>query len=182
MRKDITEYKMTTITGRQLKIEQTELPENIRRVAFTGHRDLKKYPDFSALKLYEAAEKCILRGAKEFYCGMARGFDLLAGECVLSLKKLYSDIKLVAYIPFETQYETMTDEEIARYMHLKDCADPLLSETFFDSYVRWCMTYRDDRLVEKADVLIAFLREEKGGTAYTVKKFLRKKGDAVLYV
>ena len=50
---------MTTITGRQLKIEQTELPENIRRVAFTGHRDLKKYPDFSALKLYEAAEKCI---------------------------------------------------------------------------------------------------------------------------
>ena len=114
MRKDITEYKMATITGRQLKIEQTELPENIRRVAFTGHRDLKKYPDFSALKLYEAAEKCILRGAKEFYCGMARGFDLLAGECVLSLKKLYPDIKLVAYIPFETQYETMTDEEIAK--------------------------------------------------------------------
>ena len=170
------------LNERQLKIHAPALEKKIKSVAFTGHREVEKYCDFSARKLYEATESYIKRGATDFYCGMARGFDLLAGECVWSLKKLYPDIELVAYIPFETQYETMTDEEIARYMHLKDCADPLLSETFFDSYVRWCMTYRDDRLVEAADALIAFLRKEKGGTAYTVKKFLKKKGDEIVYI
>lgn len=173
---------METTQETQLKMPQFEFPENLYRVAFSGHRDLKKHSDFSAQKLFEAVEKCIQKGAKEFYCGMARGFDLLAAECVLSLQKIYPDIKLVAYIPFEKQYEKMNDEEIARYMHIKKHADPALSKTFFETYVKWCMTYRNDRLVEKADVLIAFLREKKGGTAYTVKKFIQKKGDNVIYL
>ena len=166
----------------QLKIQYPSLIKKIKSVAFTGHREVEKYPDFSARKLYEATETCIKRGATDFYCGMARGFDLLAGECVLALKKLYPEIRLIAYIPYEKQYEKMTDEEIARYMHLRDCADVKKSKVFFDSYVRWCMTYRDDRLVEAADALIAFLRKEKGGTAYTVKKFLKKKGDEIVYI
>lgn len=166
----------------QLKIQTPSLKKNIKSVAFTGHREVEKYPDFSARKLYEATEAYIKRGATDFYCGMARGFDLLAGECVLSLKKLYPEIRLIAYIPYEKQYEKMNDGDIARYMHLRDCADEKKSKTFFDSYVRWCMTYRDDRLVEAADALIAFLRKEKGGTAYTVKKFLKKKGDEIVYI
>lgn len=167
---------------KQLKIELLQLEKPIKSVAFTGHREIEKYPDFSARKLYEAVENCIKLGATDFYCGMARGFDMLAGECVLSLKKLYPQIRLIAYVPYEKQYEKMNDEEIARYMHLKDNADPTLSKTFFEEYTRWCMSYRNDRLAEAADTLIAFLRKEKGGTAYTVKKFLRAKGDRVIYL
>ena len=44
------------------------------------------------------------------------------------------------------------------------------------------MSYRNDRLVEAADTLIAFLRKDRGGTAYTVKKFLREKGERVIYL
>lgn len=164
----------------QLKIEECAFPKNATRAAFSGHRDLEKYPDFSAKKLYEAVEECILHGVSEFYCGMARGFDLLAGECVLALQKIYPQIKLAAYVPFEGQYTSMNDEEIARYNHLLRHSDPVLSKTFFESYVKWCMTYRNDRLVEQADVLISFLRKEKGGTAYTVRKFLQKKGEAII--
>ena len=84
----------------QLKIQSPSLKKKIKSVAFTGHREVEKYPDFSARKLYEATEAYIKRGATDFYCGMARGFDLLAGECVLSLKKLYPEIRLIAYIPY----------------------------------------------------------------------------------
>ena len=170
------------LNERQLKIQAPALEKKIKSVAFTGHREVEKYCDFSARKLYEATESYIKRGATDFYCGMARGFDLLAGECVLSLKKLYPHIKLIAYIPYEKQYEKMKEEEIARYMHLRDCADEKKSKVFFDSYVRWCMTYRDDRLVDAADALIAFLRKDKGGTAYTVRKFLKKKGEEIFFI
>lgn len=166
----------------QLKIQAPSLEKKITKVAFTGHREVEKYADFSAQKLYEATEAYVKRGATDFYCGMARGFDLLAGECVLSLKKMYPQIRLIAYIPYEKQYEKMNDEEIARYMHLKDCSDEKKSKIFFTSYVPWCMTYRDDRLAEEADALIAFLRKNSGGTAYTVKKFLKKKGDEIVYI
>lgn len=173
---------MEKIKNEQLKMEKFVLPEKAENVAFSGHRDILKYPDFSPVKLYEAVETCIKNGATRFYCGMARGFDLLAGECVVTLQKIYPRVKLIAYIPHEKQYLSMNDEEVARYTALIRRCDPVLSKTFFESYVKWCMTYRNDRLVEKADVLIAFLREKSGGTAYTVKKFLQKKGDAVLYV
>ena len=166
----------------QLKIQAPALEKKVKSVAFTGHREIERYADFSARKLYEAAETYVKRGATDFYCGMARGFDLLAGECVLALKKIYPAIRLIAYIPYEKQYEKMNDEEAARYMHLKDCADAEKSKIFFGSYVRWCMTYRDDRLVEAADALIAFLRKNSGGTAYTVRKFLKKKGDEIIYI
>ena len=166
----------------QLKIQSPALVKKVKGVAFTGHREVEKYFDFSARKLYEVTESYVKRGATDFYCGMSRGFDLLAGECVLSLKKRYPHIRLIAYIPYEKQYEKMNDEEIARYMHLKDCSDEKKSKVFFPSYVPWCMTYRDDRLVEEADALIAFLRKKSGGTAYTVKKFLKKKGDEIVYI
>lgn len=164
----------------QMKIQFSVFDEPIKRVAFTGHRDLEKYADFSAKKLYETIEECIEHGATEFYCGMARGFDLLAAECVLSLKKLYPNIKLAAYVPYEKQYEKMNDEEIARYSHVVKYADKELSKVFFENYVKWCMAYRNDRLADVADVLICFLRKERGGTAYTVKKFIKKKGDRVI--
>ena len=58
---------------KQLKIELLQLEKPIKSVAFTGHREIEKYPDFSARKLYEAVENCIKLGATDFYCGIQGG-------------------------------------------------------------------------------------------------------------
>ena len=57
----------------------------ISACAFTGHRSLEK--DFSEKKLKEEIERVISMGVTDFYNGMAMGFDLIAAETVLSLKK-----------------------------------------------------------------------------------------------
>ena len=38
------------------------------------------------------------------------------------------------------------------------------------------------RQLDAADALIAFLRKDKGGTAYTVRKFLKKKGEEIVFI
>ena len=44
-------------------------------------------------------------GFREFYSGMAEGFDMIAAEAVLQLKEQYEDMTLVAAIPFRAQAE-----------------------------------------------------------------------------
>jgi hypothetical protein len=68
----------------QLKIT-TETEHSLTSCAFTGHRDLEE--DFSEEKLRFYIEQLILKGVSVFYNGMAKGFDLISAEILLSLKK-----------------------------------------------------------------------------------------------
>ena len=88
--------------------------------AFTGHRVLEKNFDEQIVKNYIL--KLIGRGVDKFYCGMAKGFDLVCGNCVLELKKQYP-IKLIACVPcpFQDKYFSETDKLL--YRHVKNGAD-----------------------------------------------------------
>lgn len=134
------------------------------KCAFSGHRVLKS--DFDNQLLYRVTENLIRTGTEEFLCGMARGFDLAAAQCVLELKKNY-DIKLVACIPCLTQSESFSKKDREIYEKVIENCDEkvILSE----NYYRGCMQVRNRYLVENCDVLVCYLREESGGTFYTVK-------------
>ena len=59
----------------------------IKSCAFSGHRILDDNFD---IKVLDREIKQLIDGGTEiFYCGMARGFDLIAAECVLKYKKKY---------------------------------------------------------------------------------------------
>ena len=77
--------------------------------AFTGHRYLDG--DFSARKLKKEVKKLVENGVEIFYNGMAMGFDLIAAETVLSLKKKYPLIKLVACVPCYGQEKYFSEED-----------------------------------------------------------------------
>ena len=40
------------------------------------------------------------QGYKEYYTGMASGFDMTAAEAVLQVRERYEGIKLIAAVPF----------------------------------------------------------------------------------
>ena len=85
-------------------------------VALTGHRFI---PYDKVPSLRQALRTVILehynRGIRIFYCGMAMGFDLLAAETALSMKEVYSDITLVAAVPYCGQCEKFTPYNKERY-------------------------------------------------------------------
>lgn len=144
--------------------------EPIKTCAFTGHR--KVDADFNIADLDEAIENLIKEGVDTFYNGVARGFDLLSAEIILQKKKNYPHIKLVVCIPCYGQEKYYTEEEKERYKNVCENADErvVLSE----HYTRFCMQNRDRYMADLADVLIAYKRSDKGGTAYTVGYFMKK--------
>ena len=144
-----------------------EMKNSIKTCAFTGHRNLEE--DFSPRTLKKAIKACIERGVYTFLCGMAMGFDLKAASCVLEMKKKYKQIKLIACIPCNHQEKAYTEADKKTYAKLYKKADErvLLGE----EYTRDCMLKRNRYMADRADVLIAYVKRNTGGSAYTVRYF-----------
>ena len=53
----------------------------------------------------------------------ALGFDTLAAQCVLSLRKRYPHIKLILVLPCTTQTKGWSKDDIAVYEEIKSQAD-----------------------------------------------------------
>ena len=155
----------------QLFLEQ--LRNTPKSCAFTGHRALDE--NFSARKLRKEIKNAVEKGVETFYCGMAMGFDLLAGEEVVKLKKKNEKIKLIACIPCYQQEKNFSQEDKKRYSKLLKKAD----ETVFvsENYFKGCMQKRDRYMADRADMLITYCKKKTGGTAYTVSYFQKKYKD-----
>lgn len=131
--------------------------------AFTGHRILEKNFDYNLL------DKVILNlikgGTKNFFCGMAMGFDLAAAESVLQYKKDF-EINLIACIPCLDQEKKYSQKNKERYLKiLENCIRKIvLSEEYYDG----CMFVRDRYMVDNCNVLVTYQRRKSGGTSYTV--------------
>lgn len=157
---------------------EEEIPKKIFSCAFTGHRKMEE--DFREESFNFALESCLKRGCKTFYCGMARGFDLYAAEKVLKEKETNEKIKLIACIPHPDQSKYFSEEDKLRYAEILKKADE--KKVLSNRYTGWCMAKRNEYMADEADVLIAYLNKDEGGTAQTVKYFKRKKKGFVFYV
>ncbi len=104
-------------------------------------------------------------GTKNFYCGMAMGFDLTAAQIVLKYKRLYG-AKLIACVPCPEQAENYSPKDREIYDNaLNNCDVKIMLAPY---YFSGCMHRRDRFLVDNCNVLISYLRSESGGTYYTV--------------
>lgn len=151
---------------RQMTIQE----QKIKTCLFTGHRELKE--DFSLSKLREYINFAIEQGAEIFYTGMAKGFDLYAGEEVLRIKAKNPKIKLVACVPFYEQEKAFSKSDKFRYAEIIKKADEVVC--LAENYYRGCMQARNRYMAERGDMMICYCKKEKGGTAYTVNYFQKK--------
>lgn len=133
--------------------------------AFTGHRQVGD--DLDVVFLRKILTAFIDDGYSSFLCGMAAGFDIIAAELVLDLKKAYPEIRLIACVPCEGQSKYFSPDEKKRYENvLKNCDEERVLNTH---YYKGCMQMRDRYMVDNSSLLIAYKRENRGGTYYTLK-------------
>lgn len=134
---------------------------------FSGHRFIAS-GELNALsiKLTEKIKELILKGVVNFCSGGAIGFDTIAAETVIGLKKEFPFINLVLILPCKEQDKFWTEKDKVRYDLIKKSADKTVyvSENFFNG----CMQKRNRRLVDISDFCISYLKDDKGGTFYTV--------------
>lgn len=144
--------------------------------ALTGHRNLKG--DIAAGDIEEKIELLISQGYTLFLCGMALGFDTECCRILYSLRKKY-DIGVIACIPFSGQEFKFSPLQKEIYRQYVDESDGKVILSPY--YKTGCYFERNRFMVDACDALLAYLREEKGGTYYTVK-YAKSKNKNILYV
>ena len=133
--------------------------EEKKVAAFTGHRkqrlmqENKDYRNFSGQirgKVITMIKNLYEEGFREFYSGMAEGFDMIAAEAVLQLKEQYEDMTLAAAIPFRAQAEWFDPQDQLLYRELLKKADRVVMLS--EKYYRGCYLRRDTYMVSRASV------------------------------
>ncbi len=135
---------------------------------FTGHRKIPDY-EYNALKLKlkDILINLIERGVIYFGAGGALGFDTLAAETVLELKKKYPIIKLILVLPCENQTYNWSIKDIKIYNDIKSRCDKYVYVS--KNYTRDCMFKRNRHLVYNSSICVCYKTKNSGGTACTVR-------------
>lgn len=141
-----------------------------RSVAFSGHRTYRGEADE---ELRGIVARLYNEGYRRFLCGMAWGFDLAAGEAVADLKQTYSDVELIAALPYRNFSKLFHADAADKYKRVIREADAVVAVSDIESRAAYRM--RNDYLVDNSSVLVAwFDGQPRGGTAYTVRRARRK--------
>lgn len=158
-----------------------------RSCCFSGHRP-QKLPDkgnelFPAMRnlkscLLQAIEDAAENGYHTFLCGMAMGFDIIAGEAVLLAKKKYPDIELVCAVPFENQASAFPLSWQARYRNLLRLCD--YSTTLSEQYHSGCFAVRNRFMVEHSCYLICYCDESSYSGSSQTLRFAQKAGSCIV--
>lgn len=153
----------------------------MKTCCFTGHRELPKEdsPEYAVLlsALENAVRDAVREGCSRFLVGGAKGFDLLAGEWILSLKKVDPTVSLSVYVPHRGQANAYSPNDRRRYRALLEGADEVL--ILSEPYYPGCMRERNARMVNDSAFCIAYVRIKHSGSAQTMQ-MAEKKGLTVL--
>ena len=151
-----------------------------KTVCFTGHRTIPMLKKWKIEKKLKATlEALIDNGYCYFGAGGALGFDTIAAQTVLGLKKKHPEIKLILVLPCKNQTRGWEEKDVSVYESIIEQADKVVYTQ--EHYDRGCMFKRNRHLVDNSSVCVAYLTEEKGGTAYTVN-YANQKGVKVINI
>ena len=148
-----------------------------KTVAVSGHRTLEK--DFDYKKIEDLFLSLIKENkADTFLVGMALGFDTVCFKILEKIRKK-ENIRIIACIPCLNQADYFSEEQKREYKRMVNSADEKI--ILYDKYTKTCMLERNELMVDNCGVLVAYLRKNTGGTAYTVNRAI-KKGVKIIYV
>lgn len=128
---------------------------------FTGHRALP--PEERGAIAYQLEQTVIMliqAGIRFFGAGGARGFDTLAAQTILKLRRKYPHIKLTLVLPCLSQTQGWRDEDIKVYESIKTAADKVTYTS--EKYTQGCMHKRNRHLVDHSSICVCYLTEDWG--------------------
>jgi len=138
-------------------------------VAFFGHAQFTVKTEYES-RLISILEETIGIQKADIYLGGYGEFDAFAYRCCQKYKATHPDISLVLVTPYITK-----SYQENRLIHEKDRYDALLYPPIEDKPLRFAITYRNQWMVEQADVIIMGITHTWGGAYKTYQYAKRKK-------
>lgn len=140
---------------------------------FTGHRNIAQDEKQEVKRQLECVLRTLIgKGIRYFGSGGARGFDLMAADVVLQLKKEFPHIRLIMVLPCRDQTRGWKGEDIRHYERILTQADKVVY--LQEKYSPGCMQKRNRHLVNHSSVCVAYCTRNTGGTAYTLRYACKK--------
>ena len=130
-------------------------------------------------KLRQAILQAVQDGYHTFYTGACYGFDIVAGEEVLSLcseRKL--PLRLISVLPFENQAQLWSERWRDRYYSMLEASYNVV--TMQPKYTRGCYQRRNEYMLNRSSRLICYYTGAAGGTQNTVDAAEKMGMDIVL--
>ena len=123
-------------------------------------------------------ENLIDSGYTYFISGGAIGVDMDFAEAVLQAKKQNKDIMLEITVPCRNQDLKWSKDDKMRYAEILNSTDfvNILSE----GYTSFCMQKRNEYIVNKSDLVIAFWNGEESGGTWNTISYAKRKGKQIL--
>ena len=142
-------------------------------LTFCGHADFQKTPEMAS-RLLTLLEERVGNSPAELYLGGYGGFDRFAYEVASQYKQTHPQVSLVFVTPYLTEeyQRTHLTEAATRY-------DAILYPELERVPPRFAISYRNRYMVEKADLVIAYVCRERGGAYRTLRHALRRGKDTV---
>lgn len=137
-------------------------------VTFCGHREVQE-PEKVRKWLNETIEGLILDGADCFYLGGYGSFDVMAADIVRELKQKYPYIRSVLVMPYLDREYDMTGYDESIYPPLENVPR------------RYAISKRNEYMVDKADVVVAYVVYGFGGASKTLRYSERKRKRILRY-
>ncbi len=119
-------------------------------------------------ELSSLLEEFYSAGERQFFVGGAVGFDLLAAEVVMELRRAHHDVELTLVRPFEGQEIRYPTVDKLRYNEILESANDVV--TIAEGYNVGAYHMRNGYLVSHCNTLIAYSNGEGRGTAATIKQ------------
>ena len=176
---------------KQLKIDCEKEFQSLKSktACFTGHRSQNlpwkfNEQDERCIKMKKKLEieivRAIQNGYTTFISGMALGFDIISAEIVLSLKKKYSNIKLIGALPCKTQDKLWKEKDKQRYRTLLAKLDAV--RCIYNDYIGVeCMLERNRFMVNNSSLIISLFDGTNGGTSKTLS-YAKKQNVKVIII
>ncbi len=136
--------------------------------AFTGHRYISSEHKAGLSELLlRAINYAYDRGCTDFYAGGALGFDTAAAKEVIRFRMQHRDVRLVILVPWLGQSEKWSPAQRDTYDYILSVADEVvyIAQDYYDG----CIRERNMRLVENAEMVIAYVHRSYSGAAQTVR-------------
>lgn len=136
-------------------------------VCFTGHRAISRADKLIDTQLRELLELLYAQGYRDFLCGGALGFDLLAAEQIVRLREKHPDVRLIFCLPCADQSAKWKRADCSRYERLLYLSDE--TRVLSPRYYEGCMQARNAYMVDRSYLCVACMTHLRGGTLSTVR-------------
>lgn len=157
----------------------TEEEKRLHRCCFAGHRPEKLKSDALAVRgwMNDQIYDALAAGYRTFITGMAMGVDLWAADQILTKRKLYENVHLIAVAPWPGFSARWSDEWKALYNKVWEQADHrvMLSDHYYAEVFR----DRNQWMINHSNMMIVWHNGMTGGTADMIT-YAKEKGLAVV--